>query len=72
MRVRILLQALLTLQNGIYSAAAPGSREQYACHAVRVFGGWFLPALPCYLPAGKLLRRTESLATRRSARRQQL
>lgn len=38
MRVRILLQALLTLQDGIYLATAPGSWERSACIAVRRLG----------------------------------
>jgi hypothetical protein len=35
MRVRILLQAVLTLQDGIHLATAPGSWERSACIAIR-------------------------------------
>jgi hypothetical protein len=38
MRVRILLQAVLTLQDGIYLAIAPGSWERSASVAVRILG----------------------------------
>ena len=51
MRVRILLQALLTLQDGIYLATAPGSRERSTCIAVRGLSRSFLPFVQRYLPA---------------------
>jgi len=38
MRVRILLQAVLAVQDGIYLATAPGSWERSACIAVRLLG----------------------------------
>jgi len=38
MRVRLLLQAVLTLQDGIYLATAPGSWERSAYIVVRLLG----------------------------------